>query len=113
MTRILNVEPQGYSAAARAILAEAGEVVDREVIDAAPGLRAIVTATTGLDHVDVAYAEARGVAVLSLAGETEFLRGITATAEHTWALLLALVRRIPAAARSVAAGGWDRDAFRG
>ncbi|MDP9343428.1 MAG: hydroxyacid dehydrogenase [Actinomycetota bacterium] len=140
MTRILNVEPKGYSAAARSILAEAGEVVDgeltrtellenldgfdvlvvrlghtvdREVIDAAPRLRAVVTATTGLDHVDVSYAEARGVAVLSLAGETEFLRGITATAEHTWALLLALVRRIPAAVQSVAAGRWDRDAFRG
>ncbi len=140
MTRILNVEPRGYSPAARAILAEAGEVVDqeltrtellqrldgfdvlvvrlghtvdREVLDAAPTLKAIVTATTGLDHVDVAYAESLGVAVLSLAGETEFLRRITATAEHTWALLLALVRRIPAATASVAAGRWDRDAFRG
>jgi D-3-phosphoglycerate dehydrogenase len=140
MVRILNAEPEGYSAEARSILAGAGEVVerelrrgelierlggfdvlivrlghtiDREVIDAAPRLRAVVSATTGLDHVDVPHAESRGVAVLSLAGETEFLRGITATAEHTWALLLALVRRIPAAVRSVAAGRWDRDAFRG
>src|SRR6266516_7707232 len=111
MVRILNVEPEGYSPEARSILAEVGEVVekeldreeliehlggfevlvvrlrhhiDQEVIDAGPNLRAIVTAATGLDHLDVSYAEAKGVAVLSLAGETEFLRGITATAEHTW-----------------------------
>jgi D-3-phosphoglycerate dehydrogenase len=140
MVRILNVEPEGYSVEARSILAEAGEVVekeldreeliehlggfdvlvvrlrhtiDREVIDAGPNLRVIVTATTGLDHIDVPYAEASGVTVLSLAGETEFLQGITATAEHTWALLLALVRRIPAAVQSAASGRWDRDSFRG
>lgn len=140
MIRILNAEPAGYAADARRVLTGLGELVeaplardelvravadcevlivrlghqvDREVLDAAPRLRAIVTATTGLDHVDVAHAARRGIAVLSLAGETEFLRTVHATAEHTWALLLALVRRIPAAVESVRQGGWDRDRFRG
>ncbi len=140
MTRILNAEPEGYSDEARAELGRVGEVVDgplsraeliaampdvdvlivrlghnvdREVLDAAPRLRAVVTATTGLDHVDVEHAAARGVEVLSLRGETELLRTVHATAEHTWALLLALVRRIPAAFASVRAGRWDRDRFRG
>jgi D-3-phosphoglycerate dehydrogenase len=138
--RILNAEPANYSTEARCILESIGELherslarekliaclpefdvlivrlgfqVDREVIEAGPRLKAIVTATTGLDHIDVDYAEARGTTVLSLKGETEFLHTIPATAEHTWALLLAVVRHIPQAFESVRRGEWNRDAFRG
>jgi D-3-phosphoglycerate dehydrogenase len=138
--RILNLEPENYSAEALAVLQLLGEVeggplrreelldcigqydvlivrlahqIDRAVLDRAGRLRAIVSATTGLDHIDVDYAASKGIAVLSLRGETDFLRRIPATAEHTWALLLALVRRIPAAHASVLAGEWQRDRFRG
>ena len=138
--RILNLEPENYSAEALAILQLLGRVdggpltrlellarlheyeilivrlahqVDREIIDRAERLKAIVTATTGLDHIDVACAEVKNIKVLSLRGETAFLRGIPATAEHTWALLLALVRRIPSAFQSVLAGEWERDRFKG
>ncbi len=138
--RILNAEPQQYSGEARRILAAIGEVVDaplsqaelqerihgfdvvmvrlglqvdRAVIDAGSHLQAIVTATTGLDHIDVGYAKTRQVDVLSLRGETEFLRSIHATAEHTWALLLALIRHLPEAVVSVRQGQWNRDAYRG
>ena len=55
----------------------------------------MVTATTGLDHIDLEAASHRGVEVISLKGETEFMRSIPASAEHTWALLLALTRRLP------------------
>ncbi|MCX6360317.1 MAG: hydroxyacid dehydrogenase [Armatimonadetes bacterium] len=87
--------------------------IDADLLAAAPRLRAIVSPTTGLNHIDLDEAARRGVAVLSLRGETEFLRTVRATAEHTVGLLLALVRRIPGAARHVSAGGWNRDAFRG
>ena len=137
---ILNAEPQGYSQEAGAVLAELGEVdakemsrsqllkeldtydvlivrlghqIDRAVIDAGRRLRAIVTATTGLDHIDVTYAQKRGIAVLSLRGETEFLQDVRATAEHTWALLLALLRQIVPASIAARQGNWDRDQFRG
>lgn len=140
MIRILNAEPLNYSEEARRVLQTIGSVderclnreellrclfnydvlivrlgfqVDRAVIDAGSRLQAIVTATTGLDHIDVPYAEKRGVAVLSLRGEVDFLRSIPATAEHAWALLLALIRRIPWAYDSVLDGHWQRDAFRG
>ncbi|MBI3159764.1 MAG: hydroxyacid dehydrogenase [Chloroflexi bacterium] len=138
--RILNLEPEGYSPEARRILQTCGSVtdgpldraallaalphvdvllvrfahrIDREIFDVAPRLKAIVTAATGTDHIDAATAEERGVRVLSLKGETEFLERVPATAEHTWALLLALLRRLLAAAASVQAGRWERDAFRG
>lgn len=138
--RILLAEAEGFSPAAAARLRELGHLtaadldqaellgavagadvlfvrlrnrVDREVLAAAPFLRAVVSPTTGLDHLDLAAMEERGIAVLSLRGETEFLRNVTATAEHTWALLLALVRRLPGAAEAGRSGHWDRDRFRG
>ncbi len=138
--RILNVEPQGYSPEARKILDTLGEVtekpldrdgllesvaecevliarfghrLDKELFAAASGLRVLVSATTGLDHIDLEAAVERGVEVLSLKGETKFLETVTATAELAWGLLLALLRHIPEAADSVKNGGWDRDAFRG
>jgi D-3-phosphoglycerate dehydrogenase len=87
--------------------------VDGEVLEAAPRLSAIVTPTTGLNHVDLEAAAARGVAVLSLRGRTDMLREVHATAEHAIGLMLALLRHVPEACEHVKAGGWDRDRFRG
>jgi D-3-phosphoglycerate dehydrogenase len=87
--------------------------IDREIIEAGRRLRVIVTATTGLDHIDIEYARQCGITVLSLRGETEFLRDVQATAEHTWALLLGLLRNIVPASIAARRGNWDRDMFRG
>lgn len=86
--------------------------IDEEVFAAAERLRFVVTPTTGLDHIDL-DAPSRHAQILSLQGEAEFLSDVRATAEHTVALMLALLRRLPAAARHAADGGWDRDRFRG
>ncbi len=87
--------------------------IDRDVMAAAPRLSAIATPTTGLNHIDMNEAKRRGIRILSLKGETEFLRTVSATAEHTMALLLALVRQIPGAVAHAREGGWNRDLFRG
>lgn len=84
------------------------DMIDPPWLDRAPHLRYIVTATTGLNHIDLEACEQRGIKVLSLQGETEFLQGITATAEHTIALMLALLRRIPESFDSVRSGSWER-----
>ena len=76
-------------------------------------MKAVVSATTGTDHIDLEAAQERGVAVLCLRGEYDFLKTISATAEHTWSLLLALIRRVPWAFDDVRRGGWNRDHFRG
>lgn len=88
-------------------------LIDAEVLAAAPNLQYLATPTTGLTHIDLDAAERRGVRIISLQGEVEFLRGIRATAEHTVNLMLSLLRRTPAAAEHVCAGGWDRDTFLG
>jgi D-3-phosphoglycerate dehydrogenase len=87
--------------------------IDAEVMAAAKRLQIIATPTTGLNHIDLEEAARRGVRIVSLRGEADFLRDIRATAEHTLALILALLRRIPAAAAHVREGGWDRDMFQG
>ena len=87
--------------------------VTRDLLDAAERLKAIGTPSTGTDHIDVDYARKRGVAVLSLKGETAFLEGVTSTAEMAWALLLAAVRKIPWSFEAAKHGDWARDRFRG
>lgn len=95
------------------LLVQLGVHVNKELIDAAPKLNIIATATTGLDHIDTAYAEAKGITILSLKNEIDFLRSVTSTAELALGLMLAVLRKIPAAHASVLSGKWDREAFRG
>jgi D-3-phosphoglycerate dehydrogenase len=75
--------------------------------------RLIAVTATGLDHIDLAACARAGIRLATLKGEVAFLREVRATAEHTIALVLGLLRRLPAAHASVLAGRWDRDAFRG
>lgn len=87
--------------------------VSRRLLEAATRLRAVVSPTTGLNHIDLEAAESMGIEVFHLRGQREFLRSIPSTAEHTWGLLLALMRNIPSAFDAVKAGRWDQDPFRG
>lgn len=96
-----------------ALIVRLGHQLDQEVFAAGPRLRFVASATTGLDHVDLEAAARHRVEVISLRGETLFLESIPATAEFTWALLLALIRRLPWAAADVRAGHWRRELFRG
>lgn len=84
-----------------------------EVFDATPNLRVIATPTTGLTHIDQREAARRGIEILSFHGHTDALADVRATAEHTIALLLALLRRIAPAFDSVKEGRWDRAPFEG
>lgn len=89
-----------------------GHIIDEEVFEKANKLKFILTPTTGLNHIDVNTAEKRGIRLISLKGESAFLAGIPSTAEHTWALMLALLRKIPAAHHHVMEGNWERDYFK-
>jgi D-3-phosphoglycerate dehydrogenase / 2-oxoglutarate reductase len=75
---------------------------------ACPRLRVIISNTTGVPHIEMDAAAARGIAVCALHDEPAFLETITATAEHTIGLMLATWRRIHAAHAAAVAGHWDR-----
>lgn len=95
------------------LLVGLGLVIDKIAIDSAKKLKVIATATTGLDHVDVAYALEKGIEVISLRGENDFLNTVTGTAELAFGLLLDLVRNISVAYSSVKQYEWDREKFIG
>lgn len=87
--------------------------VDDALLDRFPDLRVVATPATGLVHLDLDALRRRGLRLVSLKGETAFLRTLTATAELAWGHVLSYHRSLPAATRSVVEGEWDRDLFVG
>src|SRR5205085_6236343 len=75
--------------------------VDAALIERSPRLRAISNYAVGYDNVDVEAATARGIPV----GHTPDVL-TEATADLTFALLLAAARRLPEAIDAVTAGDW-------
>jgi D-3-phosphoglycerate dehydrogenase len=91
-----------------AIVVRSATTVDADVINAGGRLKVIARAGIGLDNVDVAAATGRGVLVCNAPQSN-----VISAAEHTVALLLSLVRVIPAADASLRERRWDRGAFKG
>ena len=87
--------------------------IDAAFLAQVPALRYLCSPTTGHTHLDEDILESRGIKVISLRGEQVFLETIRATPEHTFGLMLALLRNYRDAFTHVAAGGWDRNLFRG
>ena len=76
-------------------------------------LKAILSPTTGLDHLDMDAALRHKVQVFHLRGQKQFLNQISATAELTVALMLATLRLLPQALVAVKQGHWEPGPFRG
>ena len=75
--------------------------VDAAAIAAGDQLRVIATVAVGFDNIDVAAAASRGIVVTNT---PDVLTG--ATAELTWALILAVTRRIGEGERIIRRGAW-------
>jgi len=74
-----------------------------------PGkLKVVGRAGVGTDNIDKAAATKRGIVVMNTPGGNTI-----STCEHTFALLFALLRNVPAAHTSMMAGRWDRKTFMG
>lgn len=90
------------------VLIRSGVQINREAL-ARPGqLMAIARAGVGVDNVDVAAATAAGVLVLNTPDANTI-----STAEHTFAMMLALHRRIPEAHQHVLSRQWKRSSLEG
>ncbi len=90
-----------------------GHRIDADLLNVARRLRLIVTPTTGLNHIDIELCRKLEIKVLSLKGDTAFLRTVGATAELTWGLLLELSRKVGLAVHDVKYGNWGRYKFVG
>src|SRR5262245_21526474 len=81
------------------------EPYTRRVVGAHPQLRVIARAGVGFDAVDLAAATDHGVAVCTTPGTNQ-----DAVAEHTFALLLGLVKNLVPQYQGTVAGKWPRQA---
>ena len=64
-------------------------IVDKSFLDAAPKLKLVCEAGTGMNNIDAGLCEERGVAVRNVAGYST-----DAVTQHTWTIILALSGRI-------------------
>jgi glyoxylate reductase len=77
------------------------DAVDRSVVDAAPNLKVIANVAVGYNNIDIPYALSRGVVVTHTPDVlTE------SVADFTWALILAITRRLAEGERVVRRGAW-------
>ena len=82
--------------------------VTQAVIEAAPDLKIVGRAGVGVDNIDIEAATQNGVIVMNTPGGNTI-----ATCELTFSMMMALARNIPQAHASMAAGDWNRKAFKG
>ena len=75
--------------------------LDAATIDSGQQLRIIANVAVGFDNVDVEHAQARGIVVTNTPDVLT-----DATADLTWALILAVTRRIGEGERIVRRGAW-------
>ena len=96
-----------------ALLSLLTDKIDAELMDkAGPNLKIISNYAVGFDNIDLDEAKKRGIVVTN----TPSKEVNEAVAEHTWALILALSRRIVEADEATRRGGyygWDPDIFLG
>src|SRR5881396_4206400 len=93
---------------ADALLVRSATKVDAALLAAAPRLRIVARAGTGVDNVDVSAASGRGILVVNAPGANSI-----SVAEHAIALMLALARAVPAADRAMKEGRWEKKRFLG
>lgn len=90
------------------VIVRSGTRITADVLTEPGRLKAIVRAGVGVDTIDVPAATRKGIIVMNTPGGNTL-----STAEHTLALIFALVRQLPPAERSLRGGQWERSKFMG
>jgi D-3-phosphoglycerate dehydrogenase / 2-oxoglutarate reductase len=86
-----------------AVVLRSGVLLSEDVMSAAPELRLVVRAGSGLDNIDVDCARERGIRVVRIPGMSA-----PPVAEFTFALLLTLARKVSVADRFIREGHWPK-----
>lgn len=82
--------------------------LDSEALFHFPNLKLIATRSTGFDHVDLAYCREKGIIVCNVPAY-----GVNTIAEHTFALILALSRKIIPSVERTRRGDFRLEGLRG
>jgi D-3-phosphoglycerate dehydrogenase len=86
-----------------AVIFRSGVTISAAVLDAGPNLELLLRAGSGLDNIDVAHAQGRGVQIVRVPGSSA-----QPVAELTFGLLLGLVRKVALADRLLRDGHWPK-----
>ncbi len=93
---------------ADALVVRGGTQVNQKVLQAAKKLKVVGRAGVGVENMDMAEANAKGVVIMNTPyGST------TTMAEYTIAMLLTMARQIPLACAATKAGAWTSNRFLG
>ncbi len=92
----------------QAVIVRSQTKITKEVLESAKNLKVIGRAGVGLDNVDVETATRLGIIVMNAPGANTI-----STAEHTFALILSMMRNIPQSFNSLLEGKWERSKFLG
>jgi D-3-phosphoglycerate dehydrogenase len=93
---------------ADALLVRSATKVTSDLLAAAPKLRIVGRAGTGVDNIDVEAASSRGILVVNAPGANSI-----SVAEQAVAMMLSLARSVPAADHAMKAGRWEKKRFLG
>jgi glyoxylate reductase len=99
-------ELRARAANAHAIVSMLDDQIDQALIDAAPQLKVVANVAVGYNNINVPYAREHGVTITNTPDVLT-----DATADLTWALILAITRRISEGERLVRRGAWKGWAF--
>jgi D-3-phosphoglycerate dehydrogenase / 2-oxoglutarate reductase len=101
--QIVQIIP-GYSA----MIVRSATKVTSKIIEASDVLKFIGRGGSGVDTIDVPTASKKGIIVMNVpAGNT------VSVAEHTLALLLSLIRHVPASCSDLKNGKWEKKKYMG
>ncbi len=96
------------SAGSDALIVRSTTKVDEELLAKAPNLRVVARAGAQIQNIDIDLATRLGIMVINVPDAN-----VVAVVEHTWAMLLALARGLPAADSLVRQGNWPRHTMLG
>lgn len=139
--KILNIEPENYSIKAISIweklkfeysestwkkierknikndstiiIVRLGKYISKKELSYFPNLKFIISATTGITHLDMNLISDLNIKPVLLTNHKEFLDSIPSTAEFTWGLILSLIKKIPSSINHVKNYKWNRNLFIG
>jgi glyoxylate reductase len=90
----------------RAVVTMISEQIDKHVLDLANDLKIVANVAVGYNNIDVASARSRGVIVTNTPDVLT-----DSVADFTWALILAVTRRLSEGERVIRRNGWKGWAF--